>query len=159
MDKKALVAAIVSSLEEELVLLIRAARATHEAATHEESKPENEYDTFGLEASYLAGAQAKRAGEIDEVISMFKTTEFKNFSKTDLISSTALVEVESKGKRSLVFVMPKGGGVNLVFDGKNVQVITPHSTLGEALLGLKAGETAEIEINEQMREYRILSVA
>jgi hypothetical protein len=159
LDKKALVAAIVSSLEEELVLLIQAARATHEAATHEESKPENEYDTFGLEASYLAGAQAKRAGEIDEVISMFKTTEFKNFSKTDLISSTALVEVESKGKRSLVFVMPKGGGVNLSFEGKNVQVITPHSTLGEALLGLKAGETAEIEINEQMREYRILSVA
>ncbi|MFN7729881.1 MAG: GreA/GreB family elongation factor [Bdellovibrio sp.] len=158
MDKRALVAAIISSLEEELVLLINAARATHEAATHEESKPENEYDTFGLEASYLAGAQAKRAGEIDEVISMFKTTEFKNFSKTDRISSTALVEVESKGKHSLVFVMPKGGGVNLNFAGKNVKVITPHSTLGEALLGLKAGETAELEINEQMREYRILSV-
>ncbi|MBX2993915.1 MAG: GreA/GreB family elongation factor [Bdellovibrionaceae bacterium] len=159
MDKKALVTALIASLEQELEALIRAARATYEAATHEESKPENEYDTFALESSYLAGAQSKRAGEIDEVLSMFKTAEFKTFSKTDVISATALVQVESKGKKSLVLIMPKGGGVNLNFEGQMVQVITPHSSLGEALLGLKVGDTADIEINEQMREYRILSVA
>ena len=159
MNKADLVKALIENLEQELLLLKAAARATYEAATHEESKPENEYDTRGLEASYLAGAQAKRAGEIDEVISMFKTTSMKSFASDEMISSTALVLVESKGKKSLVLIMPKGGGVRLAHQGHDIQVITPHSTLGEALLGLKCGDTAEIELNGQMREYKILAVS
>ena len=67
-NKKELIQKLILSLEEELLALKTAAQATYQAATHEESKPENEYDTFALEASYLAGAQAKRAGQIDEII-------------------------------------------------------------------------------------------
>ena len=158
MDKKKLVLAFIAHLEEELLTIKAAAKATHEAATHEESKPENEYDTRGLEASYLAGAQAKRAGEIDEVLSLFKTADIKNFSKSDPISATALVEIELNNKNSFVFVMPKGGGVSLKFEGRPVQVITPQSVLGGALLGLKAGDLADIEINNSNREYSIVSV-
>ena len=41
MDKSKLVQAFATHLEEELTSIKAAARATHEAATHEESKPEN----------------------------------------------------------------------------------------------------------------------
>lgn len=158
MDKKTLVLKFIEHLENELVALKQAAQATYEAATHEESRPENEYDTRGLEASYLAGAQAKRAGEIDEVISMLKTAQFLAFKPDQKISATAWVELISNGKKTSALLMPKGGGLSLSVEGHSVQIMTPNSILGEALLGAKAGETVEVEIHEQLREYQILSV-
>ena len=59
MNKRLLLKEIVTSLEETLALLEKAARASHAEATHESSKAENKYDTRGLEAAYLAGGQAR----------------------------------------------------------------------------------------------------
>lgn len=158
-DKLELVKALREHLEKELEVLKAAALATYEAATHEESKPENEYDTRGLEAAYLAGAQAKRAGEIEELLSICKFIEVKKFSDEAVISATALVEVEHLGKISYVFVMPKGGGVNFKFAGHTIQIVTPHSPLGEALVGLRVGDVASIEVSNVAREYEILSIS
>ncbi len=49
------------------------------------------------------------------------------------------MEVELNGKHSFFFILAKGGGVNVKFDGKSVQIITPSSPLGEALLDQKKG--------------------
>lgn len=141
MDKKQLVATIQHQLENDVVILKQAALATYEAATHEESKPENEYDTRGLEASYLAGAQAKRIQEINEVLLLLKHLDIKTFGENDKINSTALVEVEHKGKRSFFFILAKGGGVSVQFEGKTIQIITPNSPLGEAMLDQKKMES------------------
>lgn len=158
MDKQHLVHLIRKQLEENLIALKEAALATYEAATNEESKPENEYDTRGLEASYLAGAQAKRVGEIEELLFIFKGLKLKDFAPSEAISSTALAEVELNGRRSFVFIMSKGGGLMLKVDGHAVQTVTPISPLGEALLGLKAGEIAQVETGNKIREYKIISV-
>ena len=158
MNKKDLIKTFADYLQEELAALIAAAKATYEAATHEESKPENEYDTRGLEASYLAGAQAKRVGEIREVLYQFQTLEFKDFSPTDPVLSTALVDVDINGKKSLLLFMPKGGGVSLRLDGQNVQVVTPHSLLGEAILGSKAGDEVEYEVGSKVQVCKILQI-
>lgn len=149
---------IRSQLESDLAALKEAALATYEAATNEESKPENEYDTRGLEASYLAGAQAKRVGEIEELLYIFKELRVRNFSADEAIASTALVQVELNGKKSFVFILPKGGGLMLKIDGQSVQTVTPTSPLGEALLGLKAGDGAIVEAGDKVREYQIISV-
>ncbi len=158
MDKIKLLEHIRNDLEKDLETAKQAALATYEAATHEESKPENEYDTRGLEASYLAGAQAKRVGEIEELLVIFKHLVIKNFSEHDPISATALVEVEYNGKNTLLFILPKGGGLNLVFEGKKIQTISPNSPLGEALLGLKLGDVAMVENGPTVKEYEILSL-
>jgi transcription elongation GreA/GreB family factor len=158
LDKVKLIEFIRKSLEKDLAILKEAERSTREAATHEESKPENEYDTRGLEASYLAGAQSKRIAETEELLVIFKHVEPKKFSDKDPISATALVEVELKGKNGFFFVMPKGGGVTVNFEGKRVQVVTPNSPLGESLLGLKVGDIAIVENGDQVLEYDILSI-
>lgn len=159
MTKKQLVLAFIEQLENDLMVMRAAARAAHEAATHEESKPENEYDTRGLEASYLAGAQAQRAAEIDEVLSLFRTLSFKDFAPNDAIQATALVEVELDGHKNRLLVMPKGGGVKLPVDGVMVQIVTPQSSLGEAILGLKAGDIAEFEVGPKVKECEVLAVS
>ncbi len=159
MNKQLLIEKIVTHLEKELVALKEAALATYEAATNEESKPENEYYTRGLEASYLAGAQAKRVGDIEELIFIYKDLQVRTFAPDEAIASTALVQVSHNEKQSMVFIMSKGGGTVLTVDGMAVQILTPSSPLGEALLGLKVGDTAVVETGNKVREYEILSVS
>lgn len=149
---------MTDQLEKDKAAAMEAAKATYEAATHEESKPENQYDTRGLEASYLAGAQEKRVFDIEELLSICKHLSLKSFSENDPISSTALVEIELHGKKSFVFLMPKGGGQILNFEGHSVQVITPASPLGEALLGLRVGDSALVEMGSNTKEYEIVSI-
>ncbi len=158
MDKKKLVETILLKLESERLVLIEAARATYDAATNEESKPENEYDTRGLEASYLAGAQAKRVADIEEVIALCKNLEVKPYTDKSPIGASALIQVDYNGKKSYVFLMPKGGGTLVTFEGKGIQVIAPNSPLGTSLLGLKTGDVAMVETEADVKEYEILSV-
>jgi hypothetical protein len=156
--KKLLIAAFILQLEHDLAAMKESARATHEAATHEESKPENEYDTRGLEAAYLAGAQAKRAGEIDEVLALFKSMSFKAFQPNDPVQASALIDVKIDGKPNRLLMMPKGGAVRLQFQGETIQIVTPASSLGEALLGQRAGEMVEFEVGDQLRECELIAV-
>lgn len=158
MDKKELIGIFTKHLQEELEALTAAAKATYEAATHEESKPENEYDTRGLEASYLAGAQAKRVGEIREVLALFKNLEFKNFAPTDPVVSTALVETSIDGKKNTLLFMPKGGGVSLSLDGTTVKIVTPNSLLGEAILGATVGDEVSYEVGARVHVCEILGI-
>ena len=95
MDKVKLIHEIRKSLEKDLEVLKEAERATREAATHEESKPENEYDTRGLEASYLAGAQSKRITETEELLVIFKHIELKYFNENSRYGS---VKIDDKNK-------------------------------------------------------------
>lgn len=159
MNKAVLVEAICRQLEVDLEAMKIAAKATHDAATNEESTPENEYDTRALEASYLAGAQAKRTVEIERQLTAVRKVEIKKFGKDEPIAASALVEVEHNGKIQFLFLMPGGGGLTLSHDGKSISVITPNSPLGQALVGTKAGDDAVIEIGARVQEYEILSVS
>lgn len=156
--KTELIQNFVAYLQEELETLTAAAKATYEAATHEESKPENQYDTRALEASYLAGAQAERVAEIRDVLRLFQTLEFKNYSPNDRVLSTALVDVTIDDKKSTLLIMPKGGGITLRLPDRNVQIITPHSLLGEAILGSRVGDEVEYEVADNVHVCEILSV-
>ncbi len=158
MDKNKLLKLIINKLEDDFNMALEAMRATYEAATHEESKPENEYDTRGLEASYLAGAQSKRVAEIEELIYIYKNTTVKSFKSTESIATSALVELESEDKKSFIFLMPKGSGFIFPFEGKQIQLIAPSSPLGEALLGLKVGDIAIVEKGSVTKEYEVLSI-
>ena len=92
----------------------RAARQAREAATHEESKPENDKDTRALEASYLAGAQAARARELEGAIKAVKGMPLLDFGEGKTIQSSAIVTLEDEdGARTTLFLAPFGGGIRL----------------------------------------------
>src|SRR3954466_4202199 len=97
MDKRRLVETIKTHLAEELATLMQAAKAAHEAATHEESKAEDQHDTRGLEASYLAGAQAQRAAELHAQLLMWKHLPVREYGSNDVACPAALVELEFQG--------------------------------------------------------------
>lgn len=133
MDKKQLVEQLRIILAQELDVLQRAAEAARDAATHAEAKPENKYDTRGLEASYLAGAQAERAEALRRDLQILANLTLRTFTEGDRVAATALVTVERDGDTAHYFVMPVGGGSRLASPEGPVTVVTPQSPLVKAL--------------------------
>jgi transcription elongation GreA/GreB family factor len=160
LDKRRILDAAIAKLEAELAVLVRAAEAAHEAATHEESKPEDQHDTRGLEASYLAGAQAARAAELQRQIAMFRGLPDRALAPDAPIAVGALVEIKNdEGRQSIYLLVAQGGGLAVTLDGRTIQVITPQAPVGEALLGRRAGESVEVEGHDTWREYEVISVS
>ena len=158
MNKRALIKKITAKLVEELTVYLRAAQFSRAEATHESNKPENKYDTRGLEASYLARGQSKQAAELEAAIAEFAKLGARKFEAGDEIAVGALVELEQAGEKLFYFLGPRAGGTEVIHDKKEILVITPQSPLGEQLAGKKAGEAPTIKIGAERRAIKILSV-
>lgn len=160
-DKREILQLLIARLQAEAESLIQAAQAAHEAATHAESKAEDHHDTRGLEASYLAGAQAERVAQLQSLISVFRLMPLKAFGPKDAVEPGALVELKAAetGRVSRYLVVPRGGGSGVSWKGSPIQVIAPQSPLGEALVGRRLGEEFEVETQGAVREYEVVSVA
>lgn len=158
MNKKELLEQIILQLKQELRLITDAAKNTYDIATSQESKAENKYDTRGLEASYLAGAQAERVAEMKETIGVLEALKVKDFGKEAAIAFSALIDLDQNGKKQTVFFLPKGGGFKINYDQKMIQVVTPDSPLGEGLMGLSEGDVLDIDAGATSKEFEILKV-
>jgi len=156
--KSDLIERIIEALNESLAVLEKAARAAHAEATHESSKAENKYDTRGLEAAYLAGGQARQAREILESIKVFGSLDVKEFGAADPIELSAVVELKAEGAIGSYFIGPRSGGLEVDYEGAEIMVITPHSPLGQQLMGKKAGQRWTTNLNGSRMDYRIVSV-
>jgi len=154
-----LIGQIAAVLADELSAVQTAAAATASAATHEESKAENQYDTRGLEASYLAGAQLERVAELEGAIIRLKNTPPKDFAEDDRIGLTALVTLEHEGAHFLYLMMAVGAGISLHDAGRTITVITPQSPLGRALLGKCCGDEVVITTPQGERHFEITSIS
>lgn len=160
MSKRDLLKLFENQIAQSLAAIIQSANEAREAAIHTESKAEDQYDTRGLEASYLAGAQSRRAGELEQLLNTFRFVDIKEFTKDDVIASTALIELEGEeGIRSLYLMMPLGGGLSVKWDGKTINVVTPSSPLGETLLKKRVGDQISVEIKGKTKDYDIVKIS
>ena len=155
--KKALLAAVIAQLEEEKLFLQEATKAAIDAATSEESRPENVYDTRALEASYLAAAQGKRLQEVERTLNVLKSFPASERPQTQ-VGSGSMVELESEGKVFWYFLLPFGAGIQSEKNGVRTTVVTLDSPLGKLLLGKKVGETFTFAKPGGGRDYEILSI-
>lgn len=153
-----LVTRIQAQLERELETLARAARAAHDAATNEQSKAEHQYDTRALEASYLAGAQARRAAEIKDMLLRYQRLQLRSFEDGDPIALTALVELDSDGQSAWYFLGPCAGGLEVEYRGRTVTVITPGSPLGRQLIDKETGDVVSVKSPAGERDYEVLAL-
>jgi hypothetical protein len=136
LDKFLLQQQVLDRLAEDLLQAEQAARAAHETATHEENVAENKYDTLGLEAAYLATAQARRAGAIRRAMANWRQFRPRPYDASEGIQLGALVcLVDSDDKQQRLFLGPDGGSMMLVSGAQLVQVISSEAPLGRAMLG------------------------
>lgn len=159
LDKKIILQDVIRKLEQEIDITTRAAHAAHEAATHEELVAENKYDTKGLEASYLAGAQARRSLELKKDLALLTALNLKNFSDKDPIAFGALVTLESDeaGAKKL-FILPCQGGVEISSKEGLIYCVTQDSPMGKALIGKKQNDEIDIMIKSKKTYFEIIKV-
>lgn len=142
MKKPAVIDGVISALEKEIEQGRRASREAFDAATDEDSYSDGKYDTRSLEASYLAGGQARIVKELGDALQGFKLMRSQHFiqpvSKQTGLGS--LVEIETDGESSWYILGPGGGGLDVVVDETTVTVLTLHSPLGGKLAGKTTGD-------------------
>lgn len=158
MNKRALIKKIISKLVGELEVYFRAAKYAHAEATHEQNKPENKYDTRGLEASYLARGQSRQAADLEAAIGEFEKLTVRPFADGEAIAIGALVELETGGEKLFYFLGPRAGGTEILHDKKEILVITPQSPLGEQLMGRKQGDQPQLKFGGAKQAAKIVSV-
>jgi transcription elongation GreA/GreB family factor len=149
----------MAQLQAELESYAKAARAAHAEATDPQSKAENKYDTRGLEAAYLAGAQSRQAAEAQLAIEKFEKLVLKEFSASSAIDLSAIVEVETRGERNFFFIGPCKGGLEVQQNGREFLILTPQAPLGQQLIGRKAGDSFNWGDGPAATAYRIVSVS
>lgn len=140
MDKSRLIKLIRQRLETQLETMTKAARSAHDAATGDESKAEGKYDTRGLEASYLAEAQAAQCQKLESSI---RTLENFTLQEAEAIESGSLIEMEQNGEISCYFLLPCAGGTIISEDSIECTVLAPDAPLYDLLLGHEAGDLLE----------------
>lgn len=152
-DKAALKGELVAVLAAALDAAQLAHAAALQGATHAEARPENSKDTRGLEQSYLARGQAQRVAELAAAVGQVSALALRRFTSADPIAVGAVVVLRGDDAQT-IFIAPHGGGTMLA----GVQVVTPQSPLGRAVLGKLAGDEIEVRLPGGTRSFEIVSV-
>lgn len=155
MNKNELVERIIERLRADYEESLEAINETAETATHEENIAKSKYETKSVEAAYLVEGQLKRNAELESEIAAYQAMRIRTFDQKSRILLSALIELEDEHGDSInLFMGPQAGGI--VIDG--IQVITPPSPLGQALLGKYCGEQVSLELDGKIQRYQIISL-
>jgi len=154
--KEALRQELLAQLSAALDAARRAYASAVEGATHTEARAENDKDTRGLEQSYLARGQAQRVEELTTAVAAVEVMALRRFGADEAIGLGALATVEEDGARHVYFIAGYGGG--MVLGGGEVQVVTPRSPLGRALVGKCPGDDGEVHTPGKVRALEIVAI-
>jgi transcription elongation GreA/GreB family factor len=158
-DKARVLGALRDRVAAQLAALTTSQRTAQVGATHAEAKQEHPKDTRAIEAQYLARGLAARVESLRDTLGLLHALSPATFGDDDAIALTALVDVESDdGDESTFFVVPAGGGETIVVDDTTVQVVTPASPLGHALIGRRIDDEVAVELPGGRRRLVVVAV-
>ncbi len=169
LDKKHLLTQLIERLQHSDRIAHRAEADAREAASSLATESEKREDgRAAIEFGSLATGQAARARRLAEelqALTAFAEAPFPRFGRTSPVALGAIVDVATEDDdgpaERTFFVLPAGAGSELTGPGGDgfLSVITPASPVGRALMGKRAGQTAEVTIAREVREWTVLDVA
>lgn len=156
-NKKLLLTRFITALEKTHQNAIVAATRAHETATDDENIAENKYDTLAVEAAYLAHGQSVRAEQCANDITAFRALNMsRRYTK---VSPGALVLLlDQQDNERWLFFGPSAGGMKLLFEAKNIVVVTADSPLGNALEQAQVGQEVSLHIANQQVHYEVVEI-
>jgi transcription elongation GreA/GreB family factor len=161
MDKRMLVEQLVERLRESAAVARKAGQAAADEAREGATPAEKREDArVALEQGNLARAQANRASKVAAELSALEIFRPPSLSSRAPIALGAVVEVEDEEQGKTFFLAPVGAGIELVGPGGDgfLSVVTPQSPVGKAVLGRRVGDTVEVMIRGEPREWTITFV-
>ncbi|MEO0509318.1 MAG: hypothetical protein AAF065_05620 [Verrucomicrobiota bacterium] len=140
MDKSQFFNRLLETLREECIHAVKASKDAADYATNEQSRAESQWDTQGLEASYLAAGQAGQARQWADAVEELQSEREDLLKSRSRISLGALFCCDYGRSVDWFFFAGVAGGHMVAMEQGDVTVITAQSTLASSLLGLKPGE-------------------
>jgi transcription elongation GreA/GreB family factor len=169
LDKNELLTQLAERLRQSDRLAHRAEAEAREAARSLATEAEKKEDgRAALEFGSLATGQAARARRVQEelkALADFQEAGLPRASRRAPIALGSIIDVSSEDEEGFAertfFLLPVGAGTELTGPGGDgfLSVITPASPVGRALLGRRAGDTVEVSLAGEVREWTILEVA
>ncbi|MGB0263987.1 MAG: transcription elongation factor GreAB [Opitutales bacterium] len=140
MDKTRFYEALLATVRAEVRLAVEASQDAADYATDEESRADSQWDTQGLEASYLAAGQAGMAKQWAEAVEELQSERDELLQPKAQVALGALFRCAMGAGEEYFFFAGVAGGHVVPLEGQSVTVITPQSPLAHRLLGLRAGD-------------------
>ncbi|HKO90803.1 MAG TPA: GreA/GreB family elongation factor [Polyangiaceae bacterium] len=142
----------------------RVAQREHDAAASEArdgaTPDEKRSDArVALEFSNLARAQGRRATAALDDLAVIEA--FRPGRAGAKVALGDILEIEDGDEGRTLFLAPVGAGIELTMpegDGF-VTVVTPASPLGKAVLGRGVGDTVEVVVKGEAREWTVTFMA
>ena len=147
---------LLACLNAQLAIAERAHQGSVEGATHEEARPESDKDTRALEQSYLARGQAQRLVELQEAIAKVQAMSILHTTGEACTLGSVVALLDDAGQLAVYWIAAAGGGTRLA-EGA-VQVLTPQSPLGRALMGCRSADDIEIALAGRQRTLSIAAL-
>ena len=160
MDKRFLVEQLSDKLRESAHIARKAGQAAAEEARDGATAAEKrENARVAQEYAGLARGQAARASKAIAELSTLEAFRPGPLARGAPIAIGAIVEVEEDGEGigRTFFIAPVGAGVELTGPGGDgfLSVVTPQSPVGKAVLGRRVGETIEVTVQGEPRDWKI----
>lgn len=156
MDKQFMVDQLAARIRDTLEVALREQEAAAIEARDGASPSEKRDDArTALEFSNLARAQGRRALAAQEELARIEN--FRPRRSGDRVSLGDIVEIEDGETGRTIFLAPVGAGIELTMpDGDGfVTVVTPSSPMGKAILGRELGDTVEISVKGEERDWTV----
>lgn len=161
-NKTELLNQLIDHLQQEIDATLAAVNEAHALASHEQSKPENQYDTLALEAAYLAHGQSERIAELQRQVMLLNHFEFSECGDESRIATGALVCIEElrvEGNDVQWFwLLPVAGGVLLNANGTEVKTITPEAPLAEKLIEHYVGDEVVLNLGHKKKQFEVIEL-
>lgn len=138
---------------------LAAAAEAKDGATPDEKRADSR---IALEFSNLAHAQGQRARSALNDLAILGRFQPPSIPEAEpRVSMGAIVEIEDGDQGRTLFLAPVGAGIELTMpDGDgHLTVVTGSSPLGKAIRGQCIGDTVEVDVNGDTREWTVTYVA
>lgn len=167
-NKQKLLTLLCDHLQQDINATMTAVNEAHALASHEQSKPENQYDTLALEAAYLAHGQSERIAALQRQLTLLNHFEFSDYNDASRISIGALVGLEEvtqgfQGEFQWLWIVPVAGGITLMYQDPNkldlsISSITPEAPLAIKLIGCYVGDHFELQLGYKKKQFEVVEL-
>jgi transcription elongation GreA/GreB family factor len=163
MDKSELVAQLVRQLEASARTALSARDAAAAEARDGATPDEKREDARAAHQLHSLGrGQQARAQQALAAADQLLSFRPRTFDASAAIALGAVVEIEDadSGEGRTFFLAPVGAGSTLTGPGGDghLSVATPVSPIGKAVLGRRTGETVDVMVEGELREWTITYV-
>jgi len=169
LDKNSLLTQLVDRLHQSDRLAHRAEADAREAARSLATESEKKEDgRAAIEYGSLATGQAQRARRVHEELQALADLQQVGLPRQNPkgpVAMGAIIDVSTEDEEGFsertFFLLPVGAGTELTGPGGDgfLSVITPSSPVGRALMGRRAGDTIEVTLAGEVREWTVLEIA